>query len=170
MIRKCFKAFPWAAAFLGGPKRSSTSAHRPLNRHENHANWLQSTSGAVLFLGIDLAVPALDFDLAVPALDMTPLAWATRKRTRQGSRLRATCIVHPRLVIQRPMVRQCAVALANHDVQQNRILHHNTRAEGVIQNFPWRAEWNIIPQDIAAELTCMKKTMVPKGSPCAFWG
>ena len=68
------------------------------------------------------------------------------------------------------MVRQCAVALANHDVQQNRILHHNTRAEGVIQNFPWRAEWNIIPQDIAAELTCMKKTMVPKGSPCAFSG
>ena len=52
----------------------------------------------------------------------------------------------------------------------DRILHHNTRAEGVIQNFPWRAEWNIIPQDIAAELTCMKKTMVPKGSPCAFWG
>ena len=84
LIRKCFKAFPWAAAFLGGPKRSSTSAHRRLNRHENHANWLQSTSGAVLFLGIDLAVPALD---------MTPLAWATRKRTRPGSRLRATCIM-----------------------------------------------------------------------------
>ena len=93
LIRKCFKAFPWAATFLGGPKRSSTSAHWPLNRHENHANWLQSTSDAVLFLDIDLAVPTLDFDLAVPALDMTPLAWATRKRTRQGSRLRATCIM-----------------------------------------------------------------------------
>ena len=68
------------------------------------------------------------------------------------------------------MVRQCAVALANHDVQQSRILHHNTRAEGVIQNFPWRAEWNIIPQDIAAELTCMKKQWLLKDPPVLSGG
>ena len=37
------------------------------------------------------------------------------------ARFKASCNlhhVHPRLVIQRPMVRQCAVALANHDVQR----------------------------------------------------
>jgi hypothetical protein len=169
LIRKCFKAFPWAATFLGGPKRSSTSAHWPLNRHENHANWLQSTSDAVLFLDIDLAVPTLDFDLAVPALDMTPLAWATRKRTRQGARLRATCIMSIHDSSSRDL--WSANVLLHWQTMMFSKTGFSITTRGQRGWFKTSlGELNGTSYLIAAELTCMKKTMVPKGSPCAFWG